>query len=125
MAALRAVRTEIERLGDLPALLAPLADEGLPENDEARSVLREPGARAVLGEARAALSQADPWTAGACRDALARAGRAAGARGRALYMPVRVALTGRMHGPELPLVLEAMGRERALERLERASLADA
>jgi nondiscriminating glutamyl-tRNA synthetase len=38
-------------------------------------------------------------------------------------MPVRVALTGRVHGPELPLVAEALGREIVLERLKRAAAA--
>ncbi len=40
-----------------------------------------------------------------------------GRRGRALYRPLRLALTGREHGPELRHLLPLIGRQRALARL--------
>lgn len=43
---------------------------------------------------------------------------ATGAKGKALFQPLRLALTGRQHGPELKHLLPLMGRERALARLE-------
>ena len=52
--------------------------------------------------------------------AIAGAVRAAtGRKGAALYMPLRVALTGRAHGPELAPLLKAMPAGKARERLER------
>jgi glutamyl-tRNA synthetase len=42
---------------------------------------------------------------------------ATGARGKSLFMPLRLALTGREHGPELALLLPLIGRERAARRL--------
>ena len=44
-------------------------------------------------------------------------GKAAGLKGRELFQPVRAALTGRTHGPELPRVAELLGRERCVARL--------
>jgi glutamyl-tRNA synthetase len=41
-------------------------------------------------------------------------------RGKALYMPLRLALTGEPHGPELAALLPLMNSERVVERLERA-----
>ncbi len=38
-------------------------------------------------------------------------------RGKALFRPLRLALTGRDHGPELQALLPLIGRRRALERL--------
>jgi glutamyl-tRNA synthetase len=38
-------------------------------------------------------------------------------KGKALFHPLRLALTGREHGPELKHLLPLLGRERALERL--------
>ena len=54
----------------------------------------------------------DPWHAltGALK---AETGR----KGRALFLPLRVALTGRDHGPDMAALLPLIGRERALERL--------
>ena len=41
-----------------------------------------------------------------------------GAKGRALFHPLRLALTGREHGPELKKLLPLIGRAAALARLE-------
>lgn len=41
-----------------------------------------------------------------------------GAKGKALFMPLRLALTGLDHGPELRALLPLIGRELALARLE-------
>lgn len=40
-----------------------------------------------------------------------------GAKGRALFMPLRKALTGKDHGPEMGALLPLIGREKALKRL--------
>jgi glutamyl-tRNA synthetase len=45
---------------------------------------------------------------------------ATGAAGKALFMPLRMALTGLDHGPELKALLPLIGRERVLQRLEAA-----
>lgn len=50
-----------------------------------------------------------PWTS-AVKDAT-------GAKGKALFMPLRKALTGLDHGPELKHLLPLMGRERVTARL--------
>ena len=41
-----------------------------------------------------------------------------GAKGKALFQPLRLALTGEQHGPELKALLPLIGRERAHARLE-------
>ena len=38
--------------------------------------------------------------------------------GKLVYMPIRVALTGQMHGPELYAIIPLLGRENVLRRLE-------
>ncbi|MBV8341829.1 MAG: glutamate--tRNA ligase [Gammaproteobacteria bacterium] len=64
-------------------------------------------------------------SAAAARDgsdlgAIAGAARmATGRKGAELYMPLRLALTGRRHGPELAPLLQAMPAGKAHERLER------
>ncbi len=46
---------------------------------------------------------------------------ATGRKGRALYLPLRLALTGEDHGPELRELLPLMGRARAAHRLQLAA----
>ncbi|PSC05730.1 glutamate--tRNA ligase [Alsobacter soli] len=68
-------------------------------------------------EAAAALLPPEPWgdeTWGAWTRAVAEA---TGRKGKALFMPLRLALTGLDHGPELKAMLPLIGRERALGRL--------
>jgi len=47
---------------------------------------------------------------------------ASGRKGKALFLPLRAALTGRVHGPELAALLPLMGMKRALARLAAAPL---
>jgi glutamyl-tRNA synthetase len=44
---------------------------------------------------------------------------ATGAKGRALYQPLRLALTGEDHGPEMAALLPLIGYKRVAERLKR------
>lgn len=55
---------------------------------------------------------ADPWHAltGALREKTGR-------KGRALFLPLRLALTGREHGPDMAALLPLIGRDAALGRL--------
>lgn len=46
---------------------------------------------------------------------------ATGRKGRALFQPLRLALTGRDHGPEMAALLPLIGREAALARLAAAT----
>jgi len=43
-----------------------------------------------------------------------------GVKGKDLWMPVRVALTGMTEGPELPVVIEVFGKEKILKYLHQA-----
>lgn len=44
----------------------------------------------------------------------------AGLRGKALFMPLRAALTGQVHGPELARIYSLLGPERVFQRLRAA-----
>ena len=43
---------------------------------------------------------------------------ASGRKGKALFMPLRLALTGEDHGPDLKALLPLIGRKRAVDRLK-------
>ena len=68
-------------------------------------------------ERAAAVLPAEPWT-DATWSAWTRAvTEATGAKGRALFHPLRLALTARDNGPEMKVLLPLIGRERTLARL--------
>jgi glutamyl-tRNA synthetase len=58
-----------------------------------------------------------PWDGSTLKRWTEAVKAATGAKGKALFMPLRLALTGRDHGPELAPLLPLIGRERAGRRL--------
>jgi glutamyl-tRNA synthetase len=76
-------------------------------------VIEEPDfaadAATVLADERFDAETWSRWTA----SLKGRTGRS----GKALFRPLRLALTGREHGPELKILLPLIGRDRALARL--------
>jgi glutamyl-tRNA synthetase len=110
--ALDAVRSHLRTFSDivehLPPFLGAGPDAPLPS---------DPTAIRVLEAVRAELSALGRWEAAAIQEAVRAAGRATGARGRDLYVPIRQALTGEEHGPPLAAVLAVQGRDRVLGRL--------
>jgi glutamyl-tRNA synthetase len=58
----------------------------------------------------------EPWGAGTWKEWTDVVKQATGRKGRALFAPLRLALTGRESGPELAALLPLMGREGTLAR---------
>ena len=71
---------------------------------------------AFLQQALAALPP-EPWDASTWSHWTAALRETTDRRGKALLMPLRLALTGEDHGPELSDLLPLMGRPRVAERL--------
>jgi len=86
----------------------PIAAPDLSDDD--RAYLRQ--AAEILAESW----ESDPWHAltGALK---VQTGR----KGKALFLPLRQALTGMDHGPDMAALLPLIGHDRALERLRVAS----
>ncbi|MBM3602349.1 MAG: glutamate--tRNA ligase, partial [Alphaproteobacteria bacterium] len=59
-----------------------------------------------------------PWEPAAWQGWMQAITAATGKKGRGLFMPLRIALTGQSHGPELPILLRFIGRDQALARLQ-------
>jgi len=71
---------------------------------------------AFLAQAAALLPE-EPWDLGTWGAWTAAVKGATGRKGKDLFLPLRRALTGRDHGPELKNLLPLIGRARALRRL--------
>lgn len=73
---------------------------------------------AAFTAAAAGLLPPEPWDAATWGSFTNAVKAATGAKGKALFHPLRLALTGREDGPELKALLPLIGRNRALARLE-------
>jgi glutamyl-tRNA synthetase len=116
-ALLEAVRGNLGTLADLPGELAPFLDEPLRFEPEASAALAGVGAPELCAALASALDGLAPWSGEQVKSAVQSVGKSLGLKGRELFQPVRAALTGRTHGPELPLIAELLGRDRCLARL--------
>ncbi|MBY0382925.1 MAG: glutamate--tRNA ligase [Xanthobacteraceae bacterium] len=74
----------------------------------------------LVGESIAHLPD-EPWSTETWPSWTKAVAVATGKKGRALFHPLRLALTGREQGPELKALLPLIGRDKVLKRLEAAS----
>lgn len=79
----------------------------------------QPAADVELLDEAANLLPPEPWDAATWKGWTKSVQEATGRKGKALFLPLRLALTGREHGPELANLLPLIGRKRVLERLCR------
>ena len=103
------------------ALRANLAT--VSDAEDWRAAIDGPTAPMIAAEDAAMLKAAadalppEPWTAESWGDWTAAVKAATGRKGKALFMPLRKALTGRESGPELAPLLPRIGAEKARARL--------
>jgi glutamyl-tRNA synthetase len=76
--------------------------------------------RELIREAASAAEQLD-WSAEPWRALTESLKQSTGRKGKALFLPLRLALTGREHGPEMSPLVARMGKRRALARLQAAA----
>jgi glutamyl-tRNA synthetase len=108
-----ALRGNLERLADFDGWFAVLHGEIDPPelaHDE----------RLLVKDAAAMAEKLD-WSAEPWRTLTSELKQASGRKGRELFHPLRLALTGRDSGPEMAPLLAAMGQDRAVRRLEAAA----
>ena len=70
-----------------------------------------------FAESAATLLPSEPWGAGTWSEWTAAIKLQTGRKGRELFRPLRLALTGREHGPDMKDLLPLIGRARAAARL--------
>lgn len=88
------------------------------ENEEAREVLKGEQIPVVMDAFRAKVKEMPEITPDAVKGMLKALTKELKLGGKLVYMPVRVALTGQTHGPELYYILPILGREKILTRLD-------
>jgi glutamyl-tRNA synthetase len=102
-----AVRGNLERFADAITWWDVVAGEIEPVIEDSKLTV---AAHEVL--------PAEPWSEATWADWTAAVKARTGAKGKALFHPLRLALTAREAGPELKFLLPLMGRDRVAARLE-------
>jgi glutamyl-tRNA synthetase len=116
-AVITAVKEKVRLLTEVPHAIDFLITDTAPQDEEAVAKAKgNPNAALLpaLAEHMAALTD---WSADIAKEAIAAVALANGAKPGQLMFPVRVALSGRAHGPDLGDVFAILGKEKTVERL--------
>ena len=112
--AVEPLKTRISRLGEARDLLEYLWTE--PATPELAAEDAE-----HLRAAAGALSAVDDWTPHPIEQALMRLVESSGLKRNAVFMPIRLAVTGKKISPPIDHTLALLPREKAMARIERAT----
>jgi len=88
-------------------------------DDAAKEVLAGEGVSTVLTAFKAQLEAMETVDAAGVLAAIKAVQKETGIKGKNLWMPIRVAVSGVTHGPELPETVEILGKEKALSHLDQ------
>lgn len=86
-------------------------------DDAAKEVLAGETVPTVLAAFKAQLEALEVVDAASVKVAIKAVQKETGVKGKNLFMPIRVAVSGQMHGPELGDTIELLGKEKALDHL--------
>lgn len=117
------LRVRARTIDDIVRQAAPYLQDEITYDPEAveKQWMKDPAtARALLVDARAVLEALPEWAPAAMEPALRAAAESRGVAAGKLFQPLRVALTGLTVSPGIFDVLELLGRERALARIDAA-----
>lgn len=89
-------------------------------SEEARTVLREPGAAEVVKRYLELAVVDEDWSAEASQARFKQVQKDLGVKGKALFMSVRAAATGEIHGRDLQQTIALLSKEWVVYRLQRA-----
>ncbi|MCQ6563624.1 glutamate--tRNA ligase [Paenibacillus mendelii] len=103
--------------------IVPLTDlffqaEVTEEEDEAKVVLAEEQVPAVLRTFAELVGAMETFEVDGIKAAIKAVQQATGFKGKQLFMPIRAALTGQTHGPDLNQTIVLLGKNKVLERLQ-------
>jgi nondiscriminating glutamyl-tRNA synthetase len=87
-------------------------------SEEAKEVLAQDHVPTVLKALAEQISQISEWNETAIKDMMKRLQKETGYKGKQLFMPIRAAVTGEVHGPDLRETMSLLGQSTVLKRVQ-------
>jgi nondiscriminating glutamyl-tRNA synthetase len=86
-------------------------------NEELIDFLNQEGVETTLTVFKNLLSDLEDFRSENIKPLIKQTGKEAGSKGKMLFMPLRIATTASMHGPDLPQVLALLGKETVINNI--------
>ena len=110
------IQIKMNLLEDAIEVARPILTRTQPTTDEEKSMIDTELSHSLFKALANEFSKID-WVREGYNAAIKAAGKQSGAKGKNLFMPIRVKITGNSHGPDLVGILDIIGREEAIARL--------
>lgn len=95
-------------------------NDTLSFDESAKEVLSDEQVPEVLEAFKTQLKELEEFDVPTIKKAIKAVQKETGAKGKKLFMPIRVAVSGQMHGPELAETILLLGKEQATEHINLA-----
>jgi len=117
-----AIRERIEKFSDISREIKAFSGEReIPVDGEAFEMISS-SEFSLLAEAISDnLDKIETWDEESFKSLMKQSGKDAGVKGKSLWMPVRVALTGAVHGPDLALIALSLGKNKFRALIEETA----
>ncbi len=110
-------RERVSTLAELPEVTAPFFRD-LDFTEEDMKIINEENSQNVFRFWKDNLPKLENLDDASINDLLKKTTEETGAKGKNLYFPLRLALFGSVHGPELTLIINILGIEKSVKRFE-------
>jgi glutamyl-tRNA synthetase len=112
------VRDNIEIATDVPEAIKIYMEDFVFESDEAKELAELNDSKTLFAAMVEKFSELDELSKENFKLTMKSVQKETGFKGKGLWMPYRVALTGQMHGPDISTISEIFGKEKILNRLK-------
>ncbi|HHW79265.1 MAG TPA: glutamate--tRNA ligase [Acholeplasmataceae bacterium] len=106
-------------IGEITELYNNFLNQEFILGNEATQVLKENNSLALIEELHLQLKALKDFSSENIQNVIKEAGKITNTKGKALFMPARIAVTSEMHGPSLPNTINLLGKEIVLNRIEK------
>lgn len=110
---------EMSYAGEIVPLSEIFFRDEVALNEEEQEVINGEQVPELMEHLYGKLEELEPFEAAEIKKTIKAVQKETGIKGKQLFMPIRVAVTGEMHGPELPNTMEVLGKEKVLKRLKK------
>ncbi|AWE09114.1 glutamate--tRNA ligase [Lysinibacillus sp. 2017] len=104
---------------EIVELTAQFFNDEVSYDEEAKEVLAGETVPQVMAAFKVQLENLESFDAASIKAAIKAVQKETGVKGKNLFMPIRVAIMGEMHGPELPNSISLIGKAKAIARVEQ------
>lgn len=102
---------------EIVELVSLFFSDELVLDDEAKEFMQDESIPNTLAVLKKNFEEITDWTKENIQAAIKATQKEAGVKGKMLFMPIRIATTGLMHGPDLGSSIVLLGKEKVLNRL--------